>query len=121
MKNQFHPENGIVKRSFQFSLRIIEYCYVLENNRRFNMSYQLFRCGTSVGANVAEAQNAESKSDFIHKMKIASKEASETEYWLKLCLQSPNYPDCQDLLEELEPMIRIIGRIIITSKKSLTT
>ncbi len=119
MKNQNHPENGIVRRSFQFSLRIIDYCLVLENNRRFNMSYQLFKCGTSIGANVAEAQNAESKIDFIHKMKIASKEASETEYWLKLCIQSEHYPDCRDLLDELEPMIKIISRIIITSKNSL--
>ena len=67
-------ENLIVELSFQFSLKIIEYTEKLESKRRFNMSNQLFKSGTSVGANVREAQNAESKADFIHKMKIAAKE-----------------------------------------------
>ena len=84
------------------------------------MSYQLFRSGTSIGANVAEAQNAESKSDFIHKMKIASKEAAETLYWLRLCNESGIYPHCHDMILELEPIIKIISRIIISSKKTLS-
>lgn len=118
MQNKIHPENGIVNRSFQFSLRIIDYCIVLENNRRYSMSYQLFRSGTSIGANVAEAQQAESRADFIHKMKIASKEASETLYWLQLCNDSQQYPDCIDLLTELQPIIKILNKIIVSAKQS---
>ncbi len=78
-------ENPILKLTFQFSLEIIKYTELLESIRKYNLSNQLFRSGTSIGANVKEAQNAESKADFIHKMKVAAKEADETEYWLLLC------------------------------------
>ena len=61
------------------------------------MANQLFKSGTSIGSNVREAQNAESKADFIHKMKIAAKEADETEYWLGLCNESKNYPKTEEL------------------------
>ena len=64
-----------------------------------------------------EAQNAESKTDFIHKMKIAAKEADECEYWLLLCKSSENYPDCKRLIIELEEIIKILSKIISTSKK----
>jgi four helix bundle protein len=60
------------------------------------LSRQLLKSGTSIGANAMEAQNAESKADFIHKMKIAAKEAEESQYWLWLCDYSPNYPDCKN-------------------------
>lgn len=78
-------ENVIVEKSFQFALKIIVYCDLLEEKRKFVISKQLLRSGTSIGANVREAQNAESKADFIHKLKLAAKEADETEYWLLLC------------------------------------
>ena len=61
------------------------------------MANQLLKAGTSIGANIREAQNSESKADFIHKMKIAAKEADEAEYWLELCRQSANYPDPGEL------------------------
>ena len=64
------------------------------------MANQLFRSGTSIGANVKEAQNAESKADFIHKMKISIKEVEETEYWLLLCKHSKEYPDTDMLLQK---------------------
>ena len=60
------------------------------------------KAGTSIGANVREAKNAESKADFIHKMKVAAKEAGESEYWLILCKLSKNYPKNEILLEKLE-------------------
>ena len=66
-------ENIIVKLTFEFALGIIEYCEILEANKRFVIANQLFKSGTSIGANVREAQNAESKNDFIHKFKIAAK------------------------------------------------
>ena len=64
-------ENVIVTLSFQFALEIISFTEILEVKRKYNLSNQLFRSGTSIGANVKEAQGAESKADFIHKMKIA--------------------------------------------------
>ena len=74
-------ENVIVDLSLEFALDIIEYSEMLEENRKFVIANQLLKSGTSIGANIREAQNAESKADFIHKLKIAAKEADETEYW----------------------------------------
>lgn len=78
-------KNLILELTFRFSLNIIEFSELLESKRKFNMANQLFRSRTAIGASVREAQNAESKADFIQKLKIASKEAEETEYWLLLC------------------------------------
>lgn len=110
-------ENLVVQLSFQFALEIIRYAELLEGQRKFVLSTQLLKSGTSIGANIREAQNAESKSDFIHKMKIAAKEADETEYWLLLCKQSAGYPDCEVLLSKLNSIIKILSKIIATSKK----
>ncbi len=96
---------------------IIEFIELLDSKGKLNLSRQLFRSGTSIGANVSEAQNAESKSDFIHKMKIAAKEADETYYWLKLCKHSTYYPDCDNMLHQNSIIIKIIGKIISTSKQ----
>lgn len=83
------------------------------------MASQIFRSDTSIGTNIREAQNAESKKDFIHKFKIATKEADELEYWLKLCSKSVFYPNPdKNLLIELNSIILIISKIISTSKKS---
>ena len=68
-------DNVIVSKSFQFALDIVQFCELLEENRKYLISRQLLKSGTSIGSNVREAQNAESKADFIHKMKIAAKEA----------------------------------------------
>ncbi|MCO5936097.1 four helix bundle protein [Mucilaginibacter sp. RB4R14] len=84
--------NLIVELTFNFSLKIIAFTEVLESQKNFNLANQLFRSGTSIGANVREAQGAESKVDFRHKCKIAYKEAQETEYWLMLCKHVENYP-----------------------------
>lgn len=78
-------ENIVVTKSVEFALGIIAYCEVLENNRKFVIANQLLKSGTSIGANIHEAQNAESRADFIHKVKIAAKEIEETKYWLLLC------------------------------------
>lgn len=73
-KNYLMKTNIILEKSFQFALEIIEYCEQLENLRKFVISNQLLKSGTSIGANIREAQNAESKNDFIHKFKISAKE-----------------------------------------------
>jgi len=94
-------ENMIVKLSSEFALEIIEYAELLEEHRKFVIANQLLKSGTSIGANVREAQNAESKADFIHKMKIAAKEADETDYWLLLCKLSKTYPKNVLLIDKL--------------------
>ncbi len=109
-------ENVIVNLTLEFALEIIEFSELLEEKRKFVIARQLIKSGTSIGANVREAQNAESKADFIHKMKIAAKEADETEYWLMLCSLSQTYPKSPVLLEKLNVIIRIIAKIISTSK-----
>jgi four helix bundle protein len=78
-------QNLIVNLTYSFSLSLLEYTDLLDLTRKFTIARQLIRSGTSIGANVREAQNAESKIDFIHKLKIAAKEADETSYWLSLC------------------------------------
>lgn len=112
-------KNIIVSTSFNFALEIIECSELLDSKRKFVISNQLLKSGCSIGANIREAQNAESKLDFIHKLKIAAKEAEETEYWLLLCSYSENYPDSSHLLKQIEVIIKILGKIISTSKKGL--
>lgn len=109
-------ENLIIKLSFDFALKIISYCDELDLRKKYVVSRQLIRSGTSIGANVREAQNAESKADFIHKMKIAAKEADETEYWLLLCQKSEGYPSCLDLLEQILSLVKVLSKIISSSK-----
>ena len=110
-------ENIIVDLTFKFSLHVIQYCDELEEKRKYVISRQLLKSGTSIGANTREAQNAESTADFIHKFKVAAKEADETQYWLLLCKGSENYPSSDSLIEELEVIIRVISKIISSSKK----
>jgi len=69
--------NVIVDKSFQFALKIVAYCEILEEHRKYVISRQLLKSEASIGANIREAQNAESKADFIHKLKVAAKEADE--------------------------------------------
>jgi four helix bundle protein len=109
-------DNLIVKLTFEFALEIVEYSELLEEQRKYVIARQLLKSGTSIGANVREAQNAESKADFIHKLKIAAKEADETEYWLMLCEMSKNYPKNESLKEKLHSIIIILSKIISTSK-----
>jgi four helix bundle protein len=110
--------NIIINKSFQFALDIVEYCELLEEHRKFIIAKQLLKSGTAIGANVREAQNAESKADFIHKLKIAAKEADETEYWLMICKCSKNYPFNDSLLESVKEIIKILSKIISTSKSN---
>jgi len=110
-------KNIIVQKTFKFSLAIIKYTEELRKLHKYELSSQLFKSGTSIGANVWEAQNAESKKDFIHKLKISAKEADESLYWLKLCEASPSYPNPSNfLVEEIEVIIKILSKIISSSK-----
>ena len=95
-------KNLIVEMSTQFSLEIIEFCESLKEGNKRLLGNLLFRSGTSIGANIREAQNAESLKDFIHKFKIAAKEADESAYWLELCNKSELYPTSEKLEKDLE-------------------
>ena len=110
-------KNPVLKLSFEFSILIVQYTELLEEHKKYVISRQLLRSGTSIGANAMEAQNAESKADFIHKMKMAAKEADETQYWLLICQHSVQYPDCQSLIVKLEEVSRLLSAILSTAKK----
>ena len=109
-------ENLIVKKTIEFSIMIIEYVELLELRKKYVIARQLLRSGTSIGANVHEAQNAESRPDFIHKFKLAAKEIEETNYWLILCQSSKGFPESDHLMNALLSIEKIINKIISTSK-----
>jgi len=117
MKLELVEKNVILNLSMEFSLRVIDYCEKLENERKYILARQLLKSGTSIGANSFEAQNCESSADFIHKFKIAAKELNETQYWLLLCKKSKYYPECDELINRLVEIDKIINKIISTAKK----
>jgi len=112
-------KNLIVDLSFEFALKIIKYAGMLEQDHRYIIAKQVLRSGTGIGANVREAQNAESKVDFIHKLKIAAKEADETEYWLLLCNCSEGYANCDELISNCISINKILSKIIGSSKSKM--
>ena len=110
-------ERNLQNKSFHFAIRVVKLVKLLNERKAFVLSKQLLRAGTSIGANIAEAQHAQSRADFLSKMNIALKEASETEYWLRLLVAtdyltqaefSSIYQDCDELI-----------RILISSVKSI--
>ena len=108
--------NLIVTKTFNFSKEIIDLYIHLKKDKIFELATQLFKSGTSIGANVEEAQAAQSKKDFISKMSIAAKEARETRYWLRLLDQtSLTEKGIKHLLKEVEDIINILTKIIKTS------
>jgi four helix bundle protein len=113
-----YKDNLIVKMTFQFALDIMEFSEILREQRRYAFADQVLRSGCSIGANVKEAQSAESKADFIHKLKISSKEAEETEYWLELCDFTKEYPKPGKLLTDVESILKVLSKIITTSRNS---
>jgi four helix bundle protein len=113
----------IVKnKSFAFALRIVKlYQFLTEHKHEYVLSKQLLRSGTAIGALVREAEQAESKADFIHKMAIALKEANETEYWIDL-LQQSNYIDekgHESIKADIIELIKLLTAIIKTTKSRL--
>lgn len=113
-------KNIIVEKSTEFALKIIEFTSLLKKEKHYEISSQLFRSGTSIGANINESQHAESRKDFIHKLKIAAKEVAETKYWLYLCtksdiLLSPK----QELFKEIESLEKLLSKIISTTKSRM--
>jgi len=117
--NRQTHSNPIIEKTFQFSIHIISFTEKLNELKKYNLANQLFRSGTSIGANVREAQASESRADFIHKLKIAAKEAEETEYWLLLCKASEYYPCNEELFGRIDEISRLLSSIISSSKKRL--
>ena len=108
-------KNTISKLSKRFALRIIKlYKFLLEEKHEYIMSKQVYRSGTSIGANIAESRNAQSKADFINKLSIALKEADETKYWLELLHESETISDKQfdSIINDLKIIIGTLIRII---------
>jgi four helix bundle protein len=112
----------IVARTFLFALRTVELANQLDNYRGSAgvLVRQILRSGTSIGANIEEAQAAESRVDFIHKYNIALKEARETKYWLKLISASKfaKKTDLDSLIKESDEICRIIAQIVINARKT---
>jgi len=109
--------NVIVDKSFLFAVEIIKFCETLEQIRKYVISRQLLKSGTSIGANIREAQSAESRADFIHKLKISAKECEETKYWLMLCNASENYPNCNSLISFCDELGKLLTKIISSARR----
>jgi four helix bundle protein len=118
MEKNLFQGNPVLKLSFDFALMILQYCSELEKMKKYVLANQLLKSGTSIGANIMEAQNAESKAHFIHKMKIAAKEAGETQYWLLLCQFAEQYPDCSTVFPRLEEIQKLLSKILSTAKRN---
>ena len=116
-------DNIILSKSKAFAVRIVRlYQYLCNDKKEFVLSKQLLRSGTSIGANVKEAVRGQSKPDFISKMSIALKEASETEYWLEL-LHETDFLDetqFQSIYTDNQELLKILTSIIKSSKERRT-
>ena len=113
-------EKVIQTKSFQFALRIVKLCrYLQDTKREFIMSKQLLRCGTSIGANVAESEHAQSRADFCSKLNIALKEAAETDYWLRLLYESDYLTESefQSVYADCKEIERLLAAIVKTVKE----
>lgn len=117
-------EGALRTRSFAFALRVVKvYRHLCEEKREYVLSKQLLRSGTAIGALVREAEQAESKPDFIHKLSIALKEANESEYWIELLHQSGFIDEkgFKSLVADLKQLLKLLTAIIKKTKQSLST
>ena len=110
-------ESIIEQKSFRFAIRIVNLCrHVRSTKKEYTLSEQLLRSGTSIGANITEAQQAQSKADFVSKLSIALKEASETKYWIRL-LHATEYLSAQEYQSICADCIEI-EKILVASIKT---
>ena len=111
---------NIQDKSFRFAIRIVNLCRLLREERKeYTLSKQLLRSGTSIGANISEAQQAQSRADFLSKLNIALKEASETEYWLRL-LAATDYlsqSEFDSIFVDCDELVKILVSSVRTMKK----
>ncbi len=114
-------KNITLNKSFEFAIRVVKlYKYLCENKKEYIISKQLLRCGTSIGANINEAQAGQTKKDFIAKMSISSKEARETKYWIDLLIATDYLSEedkhTKSLLLEIDELIKLLTSIVKTSQ-----
>ncbi len=111
-------ENILADKTVDFAVRIVKfYKYLCEEKKEYVLSKQILRSGTSIGANVRESKNAQSKADFISKLNIALKEADETEYWLEVMVKSDLIKENQ--VEKLVSDLKEIIAILVSSLKTM--
>ncbi len=114
-------ENIIIKKSYDFALRIIKLStYLRTEKKEFILSRQILKSGTSIGANIEEAEGAQSRADFVSKLHISLKEAKETKYWLRLLRDSKIVPEnlIASLINDCSEMVSILNSILITTKRN---
>ncbi|MBT3178965.1 MAG: four helix bundle protein [Desulfobacula sp.] len=114
-------ENIVKNKSFAFALRVVKlFQYLQAEKKEYILSKQLLRSGTAIGALIREAEQAESKADFIHKMAIAQKEANETDYWIELLFQATylNETQYKSILPDITELKKLLSSIIIKSKEN---
>ena len=116
-------DNIILDKSFEFAIRVVKlYKYLCDDKKEYVLSKQLLRAGTSIGANINEAQAGQSKADFIAKMAIASKEARESKYWIDLLIKTDyldiNENHVKSLLNDIEEIIKLLTSIVKTSMEN---
>ena len=107
--------NPLVDRSLQLAIHCKKYSEKLDALKQLSQSNQFQRSSSSVGANIAEAQRAASRKDFVNKLRIASKELAETKYWLQLFKESSNYPETTELFEILQNVEYMLNASIATA------
>ncbi|MBZ5589426.1 MAG: four helix bundle protein [Acidobacteriia bacterium] len=112
-------QSAVREKSFEFALQVIELYRILKADHEFVLSRQLLRAGTSIGANVEEANAGQSRKDFLSKMSIALKEAREARYWLLLLHRSELVPaDARPCLQKADELIKLLASIVKTTKES---
>jgi four helix bundle protein len=118
----FMKESVLKEKSYQFALRVIKlYKYIVAEKKEYVLSKQILRSGTSIGANIEEANQAQSKADFVHKLSISQKEAFETDYWLRLLRDSEYLTETQanSLLNDCRELQKLLTTSIKTAKENL--
>jgi len=107
-----HSKTPIIQLAIEFSLMVIKYAEQLETSNKHVIASQVLKSGTSIGANIMEAQSTGNKTDYFEKMKIADRKAHNTWYWLYLCDKSAGYDLNEELLKKLDKIMEALHNII---------
>ena len=122
MENGKLKDNPVKEKSFKFAIRIVKlYKYLKDTKNEFVLAKQILRCGTSIGANVNEAQQGQSKKDFLMKMNIALKECSETKYWIDLLYETEYITNSmkQSIHEDCVELEKLLTTIVKTTSETI--